>query len=330
MSDVAVPEHDQKASAASTHGDTGGEALLAAAGLSKTYRLGRVDVPVLKGASLDIHRGEWIAVLGVSGSGKSTLLHLLGDLDEPDTGKGRVLYEGVGVAEMSRSQRNRYRNQTIGFVFQFYHLLPELNIIDNALLPAFVAASGRPRWFRTVSWAVAALGAAVACGGGIAYSLLHLNVDPVGLSWWQWALAASLILALGLAVGAVTAGLWMFVYTEIHALFFRLGRRYQHMQERAVEILTSFGLGHRLRHRPRELSGGERQRVAIARALMNEPVILLADEPTGNLDESTGEEILNIIAAEHRKGLTVVMVTHDPAIAKRADRIVRLHNGQIA
>jgi len=135
---------------------------------------------------------------------------------------------------------------------------------------------------------------------------------------------------LGLAVGAVTAGLWMFVYTEIHALFFRLGRRYQHMHTRAVEILTSFGLGHRLRHRPRELSGGERQRVAIARALMNEPVILLADEPTGNLDESTGEEILDIIADEHRKGLTVVMVTHDPAIAKRADRIVRLHNGKIA
>ncbi len=111
--------------------------------------------------------------------------------------------------------------------------------------------------------------------------------------------------------------------------FFRLGQRYQHMHTRGIEILTSFGLGHRLRHRPSELSGGERQRVAIARALMNEPVILLADEPTGNLDESTGEEILDIIAAEHRKGLTVVMVTHDPAIAKRADRIVRLHNGRI-
>jgi len=182
MSDVAVREHDPKVSAASTHGDTGGEVLLAAAGLSKTYRLGRIDVPVLKDASLDVHRGEWIAVVGVSGSGKSTLLHLLGDLDEPDAASGAVLYEGVGVAEMSRSQRNRYRNQTIGFVFQFYHLLPELNIIDNALLPAFVAASGRPRWFRIVSWAVAALGAAVACGGGIAYSLLPLNVDQIALS----------------------------------------------------------------------------------------------------------------------------------------------------
>ncbi len=101
------------------------------------------------------------------------------------------------------------------------------------------------------------------------------------------------------------------------------------MQGFAADLLNSFGLGHRLQHRPRELSGGERQRVAIARALMNQPKILLADEPTGNLDEKTGEEILELIAAQHRRGLTIVMVTHDPAIAKRADRLVRLHDGRI-
>ncbi|MHC4427109.1 MAG: ABC transporter ATP-binding protein [Planctomycetota bacterium] len=227
-------------------------ALLIAADLFKTYRLGRVDVPVLKGATLNVVAGEWLAILGASGSGKSTLLHLLGDLDQPDNAGGAVLFEGRVLAALSLGDRNHYRNRAIGFVFQFYHLLPELNVMENTLLPSLV-----------------------------------------GLHRWSY-------------------------YGRIGAL-----------REKATALLDSFGLGHRLRHRPRELSGGERQRVAIARALMNDPKVLLADEPTGNLDESTGAEILDLIAQLHQAGLTIVMVTHDPAIAERADRVVRLHDGRI-
>ncbi len=227
-------------------------ALLVADNVSKTYRLGRVDVPVLNGTTLRVQDGEWVAVLGASGSGKSTLLHLLGDLDRPDSGGGEVLFEGQSLASRSRRARNHYRNRSIGFVFQFYHLLSELNVLENTLLPALV-----------------------------------------GLHRWQYY------------------------------------RRIGELRRRGTELLDSFGLGDRLKHRPRELSGGERQRVAIARALMNDPRVLLADEPTGNLDEKTGEGILDLIAEQHRNGLTIVMVTHDPAIANRADRNVHLHNGQI-
>ncbi len=226
--------------------------LLAAVNLRKTYRLGKVEVPVLKGATLGVERGEWVAVLGPSGSGKSTLLHLLGDLDRSDTDDGKVLFEGVSLDSMSRRARNLYRNRSVGFVFQFYHLLPELTVLENTVLPGLV-----------------------------------------GLHRWRY-------------------------YGQIGQL-----------RARARSVLESFGLGHRLKHRPRELSGGERQRVAIARALMNQPKVLLADEPTGNLDETTGEEVLDLIAKQHRDGLTIVMVTHDPAIARRADRLVRLHDGRI-
>lgn len=270
--------------------------LLFAENLSKTYRMGRVNVAVLKGASIAVERGEWIAVLGASGSGKSTLLHLLGDLDQPDApgtggasdrvprkhlGKpaappacpacgypagtsllctecgaslrtGVVVMDGRVVSEMGRRERNLYRNRTIGFVFQFYHLLPELNVLENTLLPGLVGLNR----FR----------------------------------YWQ---------------------------------------RRSSIRERASGQLAAFGLGHRLKHRPRELSGGERQRVAIARALMNDPEVLLADEPTGNLDEHTGREILDLLAEQHRQGLTIVMVTHDRAIAERADRTVELHDGRV-
>ena len=226
--------------------------MLCATDVHKTYRLGRVDVPVLKGATLTVEEGEWVAVLGASGSGKSTLLHLMGDLDQPDHNHGEITFDGASLGSMSRGARNRYRNRTVGFVFQFYHLLPELNIRDNTLLPALIGL-GR-------------------------------------LAWW---------------------------------------RQREELRHRATSLLESFGLAQRLSHRPRELSGGERQRVAIARALMNQPKCLLADEPTGNLDENTGAEILDLIAAQHTAGLTIVMVTHDPAIAERADRVVRLHHGQI-
>jgi lipoprotein-releasing system ATP-binding protein len=285
--------------------------LLAGDNLYKTYRMGRVDIPVLKGASIRVAGGEWVAVLGASGSGKSTLLHLLGDLDQPDAAApgnsqirgamgdrrvrkglcpackypignsakcsecgyafGRVFFEGQAVSAMSIRERDRYRNLEVGFVFQFYHLLPELTVLENTILPALVSPR---RWY-----------------------------------WWLLALA-----------GLLPA----FVYEEIA---YRAQR--SRFTPAAEQLLNSLGLGHRLRHRPRELSGGERQRVAIARALMNKPKVLLADEPTGNLDEKTGAEILDIIAQQHRQGLTIVMVTHDEAIAQRANRVVRLNDGRV-
>jgi ABC-type lipoprotein export system ATPase subunit len=228
------------------------EFLLEGDNLRKTYRLGRVEVPVLKGASIRIRDGEWVAVHGASGSGKSTLLHLLGDLDHPDADSGRIRFGDIDVQALSARKRNRYRNRDVGFVFQFYHLLPELNVLENTFLPGLIGV--RPFQRRAVR---------------------------------------------------------------------------RNLRERATEILTSFGLGERLRHRPRELSGGERQRVAIARALMNKPAVLLADEPTGNLDEHTGAEILDLLAEQHRAGLTIVMVTHDTSIADRADRTVRLRSGLV-
>jgi lipoprotein-releasing system ATP-binding protein len=226
--------------------------LLQATRIRKTYRLGRVDVSVLKGADLEVAEGEWVAILGPSGSGKSTLLHLLGDLDRVDRDGGEVRFEGTSVSGMSRRARNRYRNRSVGFVFQFYHLLPELTVLENTLLPSLV-----------------------------------------GLHRWSYY------------------------------------RRRGPLREEASALLDSFGLSPRLRHRPRELSGGERQRVAIARALVNTPRVLLADEPTGNLDETTGGQILDLIAEQHRAGLTIVMVTHDSAIADRADRVVHLHDGRV-
>lgn len=226
--------------------------ILQAENLSKTYRLGRVDVPVLADASITVYPGQWVAVLGASGSGKSTLLHLLGDLDQPDRDSGSIRFGTEIITAMSQRARNRYRNKRIGFVFQFYHLLPELTVLENTMIPALVGISR--------------------------------------ITYYRQRLA---------------------------------------LRSRAAAILDSFGLGHRLKHRPRELSGGERQRVAIARALMNQPQILLADEPTGNLDEHTGADILDLLALQHQQGLTIVMVTHDPSIAERADRVVRLHDGRV-
>ena len=222
-----------------------GVPLLEAVDLHKTYRMGSVDVPVLQGSSMKLDPGEWIAVLGASGSGKSTLLHLLGGLDTPDPKGGEVMYKGRTISTLTRGARNRYRNREVGLVFQFYHLLPELNVLENTLLPGLV-------------------------GSGI-------RAD----------------------------------------------------RDRARELLSTFGLDHRLTHRPRELSGGERQRVAIARALLNKPEVLLADEPTGNLDEDTGSEILELLKKEHQAGLSIVMVTHDRAIAELADRVVVLHHGRV-
>jgi ABC-type lipoprotein export system ATPase subunit len=219
--------------------------ILTATNVHKTYRLGRTDVPVLRGADLVVKDGEWVAILGASGSGKSTLLHLLGALDQPDPGAGEILFRQTQLSDMGVGQLDRYRSRDVGFVFQFYHLLPELTVLENATLPIRISGGGEDR---------------------------------------------------------VTA---------------------------ATDLLDTFGLSHRLTHRPRELSGGERQRVAIARALANGPSILLADEPTGNLDATTGAEILDLLESQHRAGLSIVMVTHDTSIADRADRIVQLVDGLV-
>jgi lipoprotein-releasing system ATP-binding protein len=235
-----------------------GPPALAGEGVRKTYRMGKVSVPVLRGASIRVGEGEWVAILGASGSGKSTLLHILGGLDRPDPAQNghpapAVSFRGRDLTGMSAAALDEYRNASVGFVFQFYHLLPELSVLENALLPA-MRRHGR----------------------------------------------------LGFA------------------------RRRRELEDAAGALLTEFGLGHRLRHRPGELSGGERQRTAIARALINDPPVLLADEPTGNLDRKTGDAILDAIAhSRGRTGRTLVMVTHDPEVAARADRIVHLVDGQV-
>jgi len=219
--------------------------ILTASNLHKTYRLGRVRVPVLRGVDLSIAEGEFVAVLGSSGSGKSTLLHLLGGLDRPDTEPAPAIdFRGDRVTSMSAGALDRYRRASVGFVFQFYHLLPELTVLENVMIASLIA--GAPA------------------------------------------------------------------------------------REFAAALLADVGLSHRLEHRPAELSGGERQRVAIARALVNKPPLLLADEPTGNLDHATGATILDMLEKLRRDhGHTMVVVTHDAETARRAGRVVRLADGRV-
>jgi len=225
---------------------------LAAVGLWKRYRKGRVEIPVLRGVDLEVRRGEFVSIIGQSGSGKSTLLHLLGTLDAPD--EGEVTFQGERIDHLPPRRRDTLRNCQFGMIFQFYHLLPELTALENVLSPLLISAS-----------------------------------------------------------------VWSYM------------RRRREFKDRARELLEMVGLGHRLNHKPRELSGGEMQRAAIARALVSQPQVLLADEPTGNLDSATGEEILQILRTlNDRQNLTIVMVTHDRAIAAQADRTVRLAEGQVA
>lgn len=228
--------------------------IVEARSISRTYRLGKVRVPVLRDMSITVNEGEWLAILGASGSGKSTLLHLLGGLDRPDKGKSNadagVYFQDKPLAGKSRRELDRHRARDFGFVFQFYHLLPELTAMQNVTVASMVRY-------------------------GFGY----------------------------------------------------LGQKKQ-VREQATELLDHFGLADRMKHRPAELSGGERQRVAIARALVNNPRVLLADEPTGNLDRETGQGILDTISDLHRdRKQTIVMVTHDPLVAKRADRSLRLVDG---
>jgi lipoprotein-releasing system ATP-binding protein len=250
------------------------EILLQLTNIYKSYRMGPVLVPVLRDVNLSISSGEFVAIMGASGSGKSTLLHIAGLLDHPDPFTtnpsaddvltyqsprkgfaqfGDVIFRGQPASRLGIWQKHRLRNHQIGFVFQFYHLLPELNVLENVLLPAMIDA-------------------------------------PM-----------------------------------LNALLGIRPRR-----EEALALIDSFGLTSRIKHRPAQLSGGERQRVAIARALINQPALLLADEPTGNLDAKTGRAILDVLVKLHReKSQTILLVTHDPNVAKLADRTVHLSEGRI-
>jgi ABC-type lipoprotein export system ATPase subunit len=227
-----------------------GDLILKSEKVYKSYRMGAAEVSVLKGVDLAVKRGEFVAIVGASGSGKSTLLHILGALDKPD--KGVVKFEGRDLSRTSAGELNRFRNTMVGFVFQFYHLLDELNVLENVFLPAMVRKG-------IIGWLVS--------------------------------------------------------------------RR--RARSRARELLGELGLGERANHKPYQLSGGERQRVAIGRALMNEPRLLLVDEPTGNLDSETGNGILKVFEELNRAGQTIVMVTHDEKIAQRAERIITLADGKI-
>jgi lipoprotein-releasing system ATP-binding protein len=225
--------------------------VLSAVALQKTYRKYAIKAEVLRGLDLEVQQGEFLSIVGASGSGKSTLLHLLGVLDRPD--KGEILFDGQRIDNLPSQRRDQLRNQTFGFIFQFYHLLPELTALENVLMPQMIARS---------------------------------------------------------VFG------WMAHRREI--------------KNRAVELLDRVGLGRRLHHRPRELSGGEMQRAAVARALINRPRVLLADEPTGNLDAEAGGEVVRLLRDLNRQeGLTIIMVTHNMDIVAGADRVVRLVQGRV-
>jgi len=218
-------------------------ALLEAQGIVKSYDNGRERLEVLRGLDLRVRRGELVLVIGPSGSGKSTLLHILGLLDRPDA--GRVLFGGDDLYRLSGRRQAWYRNHVFGFVFQFFHLMPDFTAIENVLMPALIAGDRRRR-------------------------------------------------------------------------------------QRALDLLERMGLADRADHRPSQLSGGERQRVAIARALVNDPEVLFMDEPTGNLDSQTAEQIHELIWDLNGSAKqTIVMVTHNEEIARRGGRIIRLRDGRI-
>jgi lipoprotein-releasing system ATP-binding protein len=219
--------------------------LLRCKAISKSFQDGEKVVDVLTNVDFNVDKGEQIAILGSSGSGKSTLLHILGALDTPSSGD--VLVNQQSIFALNSQQQAQFRNQTMGFVYQFHHLLPEFNALENVAMPLLIA-----------------------------------------------------------------------------------GEKPKTATERASSMLDRVGLSHRITHQPAALSGGERQRVAIARALVNEPAIVLADEPTGNLDKATGENIAELLAELRRTLSTAfIVVTHDNALAHQFDRILTLSDGQL-
>ena len=210
--------------------------------ITKIYRMGKVEVPALRGIDLTINQGEMVALVGVSGSGKSTLMNIIGFLDKPTAGK--YMLEGTDVSRLNDNTLAEFRNKKIGFVFQTFNLLPRASALSNVELPLIYS------------------------GGG--------------------------------------------------------GRR-----KKSMEALERVGLGERATHKPTELSGGEQQRVAIARALVSNPSLILADEPTGNLDSSATTEIIRIFLQLHQEGITVILVTHEMDVATQTQRIIRLLDGRI-
>ena len=221
------------------------DALLACCNVSKQYDEDAAPVKVLHDVSFTVQASEQIAILGSSGSGKSTLLHILGALDKPTSGE--VLFKHQNIFDFNEQQRADFRNKSLGFVYQFHHLLPEFSALENAAMPLLIG-----------------------------------NVAP------------------------------------------------DEAKQRASQVLERVGLGHRLDHRPSQLSGGERQRVAIARAIVNEPAIVLADEPTGNLDHKTGEGIFQLLGElKEQLNTAFVVVTHDNQLAARLDRILSITDGEL-
>ncbi len=219
--------------------------LLSVKSLEKTYTRGEETVRALKGVSLDIRDGQFVAIMGPSGSGKSTLLHLMGGLDRPS--KGEVILRGDSMASMSDSELSLFRRKKLGFIFQFFNLLPTLSALENVCLPRLLGNESIKK------------------------------IEP-----------------------------------------------------RAKELLQKMGLEHRMHHKPDQLSGGEMQRVAIARALISDPALILADEPTGNLDTKTGESILGLLREmAQTTGKTIVMVTHDPKAASYGNRLIRMKDGEL-
>jgi putative ABC transport system ATP-binding protein len=220
--------------------------LIAARALTKTYRLGRVDVPALRGVDIELAAGEFVAITGPSGSGKSTLMHILGCLDTATSGHYAI--DGEDVSRLQGKALARVRNRKVGFVFQTFNLMPRLTVEENVALP----------------------------------------------------------------------------------LKYRGGIPRPERRARALRLLDRLGLGDRVGHRPDELSGGQRQRVAIARALIGEPAILMADEPTGNLDSHAGAAVLETFDELHALGHAIVLVTHDPNVAARAQRVIHITDGRVA
>jgi len=221
-----------------------GPLVIAIEGVTKQYQMGEETIHALRGVSLNIHRNEYVAIMGPSGSGKSTLMNMLGCLDTPTS--GRYEFNGQNVATMVDDELAEIRNREIGFVFQTFNLLARSDSLKNVEPP-----------------------------------LIYAGIAP------------------------------------------------QERHRRAKEVLESVGLGDRIHHKPNELSGGQRQRVAVARALVNRPSIILADEPTGNLDSKTGVEIMALFDDLYERGNTIIVVTHEESIARHARRIIRIHDGLI-
>ncbi|MXR68590.1 lipoprotein-releasing ABC transporter ATP-binding protein LolD [Shewanella sp. JBTF-M18] len=220
--------------------------LLQVSNVSKRYHEGSIDTQVLSGVDLSIAKGEQVAIVGSSGSGKSTLLHIMGTLDKPSS--GQVMFDGEDLYQLSPSRQAAIRNQELGFIYQFHHLLPEFTALENVAMPGLIQK--RPR---------------------------------------------------------------------------------QEVEQEAKELLSRVGLSHRLHHTPAEMSGGERQRTAIARALINRPKLVLADEPTGNLDAASGDTVYELIRElGSQLGTAFVVVTHDPKLAARMDRQLKMQDGLLS